>query len=221
VAAKKQETKADKADKPKRGKAAPRAEEPAAKSTLVPRLKQRYQQEVLPQLAAKLGRTNRHSLPRLVKIVINMGVGVAVTEKKYLEEAQAALTQIAGQKAVITKARQSISGFKLREGQAIGCKVTLRGDRMWEFLDRLISLALPRVRDFRGLNPNGFDGRGNYSLGLSEQLVFPELNPDKFTRPQGMNITLVFSTDSNDESREALRLLGLPFRTEQRSMGAA
>ena len=123
-----------------------------------------------------------------------------------------ALAQITGQKPVVTKARQSIAGFKLRERMAIGCKVTLRGVRMYEFLDRLISLALPRVRDFRGLNPNAFDGHGNYSLGLSEQLVFPELNPDKFTRPQGMNVTMVTSTDSNDEARELLQALGMPMR---------
>lgn len=220
MAAKKQEAKPEKPEKVKKGKVGA-AEEPAPKSTLVPRLKERYRNEVLPELIKKFGRSNPMSLPRLEKVVINMGVGVAVSEKKFLEEAQAALTQIAGQKAVVTKARQSISGFKLRQDQAIGCKVTLRGNRMWEFLDRLISLALPRVRDFRGLNPDAFDGHGNYSLGLSEQLVFPELNPDKYTRPQGMNIAIVFSTDSNDESREALRLLGIPFRTEQRRAGAA
>lgn len=210
--------KAEKADKPKKTKG---GNEPVSASTAVPRLKQKYLQEVLPALAEKFGRTNVLSLPHLEKISVNMGVGAAITEKKYLEEAQAALTQICGQKAIITKARQSIAGFKLREDQPIGCKVTLRGNRMWEFLDRLVSLALPRVRDFRGVNPNAFDGHGNYSIGLSEQLVFPELNPDKYTRQQGMNITLVFSTNSNDESREALRLLGLPFRTADQSAGAA
>lgn len=204
-------------DKPAKGQDGAAA--PA--SQVVPRLRERFHNEVLPELAKKFGRTNPMSLPRLEKIVVNMGVGIAITDKKYIEEAQSALTQIAGQKAVITKARKSIAGFKLRENQAIGCKVTLRGSRMWEFLDRLISLALPRVRDFRGLNPNAFDGHGNYSIGLSEQLVFPELNPDKYTRTQGMNITLVFSTDSDDESREALRLLGVPFRTDQRTAGAA
>jgi large subunit ribosomal protein L5 len=125
------------------------------------------------------------------------------------------MTQIAGQKPVVTRARQSVAGFRLREGMSIGCMVTLRSQRMYEFLDRLISLALPRVRDFRGLNPNGFDGHGNYSLGLSEQLVFPELNPDKFTRPQGMNITIVTSTDSDAEARELLRGMGMPFRVDQ------
>jgi len=177
-----------------------------------PRLQERYQREVLPELAAALGRTNRLSLPRLRKIVINMGVGKATQDKKHIEEAVDAMRTIAGQKPVVTKARQSVAGFKLREGMAIGCKVTLRGKRMYEFLDRLISLALPRVRDFRGLDPNGFDGHGNYTLGLTEQLVFPELNPDKFSFTQGMNVTLVTSTSSNDEARELLRRLGMPLR---------
>ena len=181
----------------------------------IPRLLTRYQSEVLPALAKKIGRKNAHSLPKIQKVVINMGVGDATVEKKHLEEAIAAMTQIAGQKPLVTKARVSIANFKLREGMNIGCKTTLRGYRMYEFLDRLISLALPRVRDFRGLNPNGFDGRGNYSLGLSEQLVFPELNPDKFTKSQGMNITIVISGHSNDESRELLRLIGMPFKVEE------
>ncbi|HEX3658809.1 MAG TPA: 50S ribosomal protein L5 [Pirellulales bacterium] len=180
-----------------------------------PRLRERYFKELLPTLAQKLGRDNLHSLPRVQKVVINMGVGSAISEKKHMEDAMAALTQIAGQKAAVTRSRKSIANFKLREGQEIGCKVTLRGSRMYEFLDRLISLALPRVRDFRGLNPNAFDGQGNYSLGLSEQLVFPELNPDKFTRPQGMNVTIVISGTSNDDSRELLRGLGLPFKVPE------
>jgi large subunit ribosomal protein L5 len=178
-----------------------------------PRLRERYQNEILPALKKSLGRDNVMSLPRLQKLVINMGVGSAITEKKHIEEAVSALTQIAGQKAVITLSRKAIAGFKLRENQAIGCKVTLRGNRMYEFLDRLVSLALPRVRDFRGLNPDGFDGHGNYTLGLSEQLVFPELNPDKYTRPQGMHISLVTSTSSDDEARELLKGFGMPFRT--------
>ena len=185
----------------------------------IPRLKERYDKEILPALAEALGRSNRLSLPRLVKIVINMGVGSAISEKKHMEDAVSALTLIAGQKAAITRSRKSIANFRLREGQEIGCKVTLRGARMYEFLDRLISLALPRVRDFRGLSPTAFDGHGNYSLGLSEQLVFPELNPDKYTRPQGMNISLVISTNNNDESRELLKRFGLPFKTE--TAGAA
>jgi large subunit ribosomal protein L5 len=177
------------------------------------RLQERYQEKILPALGEHFGRTNRLSLPRLEKIVVNMGVGAATTEKKYMEEALDAMTQITGQKPVVTRARKSIAGFRLREGMSVGCMVTLRGRRMYEFLDRLISLALPRVRDFRGLNPNGFDGHGNYSLGLSEQLVFPELNPDKFTRTQGMNITMVTTTDKDDEARELLRQFGMPFRT--------
>jgi large subunit ribosomal protein L5 len=141
-----------------------------------------------------------------------MGVGKAAAEKKYLEEALDALRTIAGQKPVVTLARQSIAGFKLREGQAIGCKVTLRGRRMYEFLDRLVALALPRVRDFRGLDPDAFDGHGNYTLGLTEQLVFPELNPDKFSQTQGMTVTLVTNCGSNDEARELLRKFGVPLR---------
>jgi large subunit ribosomal protein L5 len=134
-------------------------------------------------------------------------------DKKYLEEALDVLTQITGQKPVVTSARRSIAGFRLREGMNIGCKVTLRGARMYEFMDRLISIVLPRVRDFRGLNPNSFDKRGNYNLGLSEQLVFPELNPDKYTKSQGMNITFVTNVDSDDEARELLREFGMPFKT--------
>jgi large subunit ribosomal protein L5 len=180
---------------------------------MIPRLLERYNDKILPSLQEKLGRSNRLSLPRLEKIVVNMGVGGAVNEKKYLEEAVDALSLIAGQKPVITRARKSIAGFRLRMGMSIGCKVTLRGRRMYEFLDRLISLALPRVRDFRGLSPNAFDGHGNYSLGLSEQLVFPELNPDRYSRPQGMNITLVVTGGHDDESRELLRGFGMPFRS--------
>jgi large subunit ribosomal protein L5 len=183
---------------------------------VAPRLWERYQNEIRAELAKKLGRDNIHALPRLEKIVVNMGVGSAISEKKHIEEAASALSQITGQKALITKSRKAIANFRLREGLAIGAKVTIRGQRMYEFLDRLISLALPRVRDFRGLNPKAFDGHGNYSLGLSEQLVFPELNPDKFLRPQGMNITLVIAgTKSDDESRELLRAFGMPFKVEE------
>lgn len=187
----------------------------AHRTNMPPRLLERYEQQVLPSLKERLGRDNRHSLPRLQKIVINMGVGSAITEKKHLEEAVSALTQISGQKPSITRSRKSIANFKLREGMEIGVKVTLRGARMYEFLDRLIAVALPRVRDFRGLSPTAFDGHGNYSLGLSEQLVFPEINPDKYSRVQGMNVTFVTSTDSNDEARELLRGLGLPFKVEE------
>jgi len=179
---------------------------------MAPRLLEKYEQEILPALGEKLGRTNRLSLPKLEKIVVNMGVGSAINEKKHLEEAVDAMTQISGQKPIITLSRKSIAGFRLREGMAIGCKVTLRGKRMYEFLDRLVSLVLPRVRDFRGLKPNAFDGNGNYSLGLTELLVFPELNPDKFSHAQGMNVTLVTSTDDNDEARELLVQLGMPLQ---------
>ncbi len=204
-------------------KKAPEAESQGASSgpAVPPRLRTRYEQEVLPALAKSLQRKNRLSLPKMQKIVVNMGVGAAISEKKHLEEAVSAITQITGQKPLVTKSRVAISGFKLRENMDIGCKVTLRGNRMYEFLDRLISLALPRVRDFRGLNPNAFDGHGNYSLGLSEQLVFPELNPDKYTRVQGMNVTIVTSTDSNDEARELLRGMGLPFKQEEKKEGKA
>ncbi len=194
---------------------AKKKQEPAADATpqekVTPRLQERYFQEILPALKEKLGRDNVLSLPRLKKIIVNMGVGSAITEKKHIEESVESMSLITGQKPVVTHARKSIAGFKLREGQAIGCKVTLRRQRMYEFLDRLISLALPRVRDFRGINPNAFDGHGNYSLGLIEQLVFPELNPDKFLRVQGMNIAIVTNVDSDEEARELLTLLGMPF----------
>lgn len=186
-----------------------------------PRLLERYEKEIRPALAKQLGRSNPHALPRLVKIVINMGVGSAIAEKKNIEDASAALAQIAGQKPLVTKSRVAIANFRLREDMPIGVKVTLRGVRMYEFLDRLISLALPRVRDFRGLNPDAFDGHGNYSLGLSEQLVFPELNPDKFLRPQGMNVTVVISGNSNDESRALLRAFGMPFKADEKQGGKA
>ncbi len=181
---------------------------------MIPRLQQRYEQDILPALREKLGRANRLALPRLEKIVVNMGVGSAIQEKKHLEMAVDALAQITGQKPIITKSRRAIAGFRLRENLPIGCKVTLRRARMYEFLDRLIALALPRVRDFRGVHPQAFDGRGNYSLGLTEQLVFPELNPDKYPRVQGMNITIVTTARSDDEARELLRLFGLPFQQE-------
>jgi len=182
---------------------------------MTPRLQEKYENEILSALKESLGRTNRLQIPRLEKIVVNMGVGTAISEKKHLEESVEAMTQITGQKPIITLARKSIAGFKLREGSPIGCKTTLRRQRMYEFFDRLVSLALPRVRDFRGVSRKAFDGNGNYSLGLSEQLVFPELNPDKFIRVQGMNITFVTSTTSDDEAREMLALFGMPFRTEE------
>jgi len=180
----------------------------------IPRLQERYHKEIVPELTQQLGRTNPFSIPKLEKIVVSMGVSSSVTDKKLMEEAIGALAEITGQKPARCKAKKSVAAFRVREGMDLGAKVTLRGRRMYEFLDRLISLALPRVRDFRGLKPNAFDGNGNYSLGLNEQLVFPELNPDKYTRVQGMNIAFVCSSHSNDESRELLKRLGLPFQRE-------
>jgi len=176
------------------------------------RLQERYQKEIVPQLKKKLGRENLLSLPRLQKIVVNMGVGKALQDKSRMEQAADQLSQITGQKAQIRKAKKAVSGFRLRENNEIGCRVTLRGRRMYEFLDRLISIALPRIRDFRGVNPKSFDGHGNYSLGLSEQQVFPEIDPDKVTFVQGMDVTFVTSTKSDDEARELLRAFGMPFR---------
>jgi len=201
--------KGEKSGKKSKEEAAPA--EPAP----VPRLQVKYSQEVLPSLGEKFGRKNRLSLPRLDKIVVNMGVGAATQEKKHLETAAEAMGLITGQKPIITIARQAISAFKLREGMQIGCKVTLRGKKMYEFMDRLISIALPRVRDFRGVSRKAFDGNGSYSLGLGEQLVFPELNPDKFLRVQGMNITFVIKNSTDDESRELLAQMGMPFVTEE------
>ena len=179
------------------------------------RLKTLYNETILPELKTKFKRENPHSLPKLEKIIINMGVGSATQDKKELADANEAMGLIAGQKPVITKARKSIANFRLREGQAIGCKVTLRGDRMYEFMDRLVTLALPRVRDFRGISGKAFDGRGNYSLGLNEYGVFPELNPDKFTRRQGMNIVFVTTGDKDEEGKELLRMLGMPFKEDK------
>lgn len=187
-----------------------------ADEKVTPRLQEKYTKEILPAMKEKFGRTNPHSLPKLEKIVVNMGVGTAVSEKKHVDDAVASLTLITGQKPLITRARKSIANFKLREGMPIGAKVTLRGHRMYEFFDRLVSIAIPRVRDFRGLKDTGFDKSGNYSMGLTEQLVFPELNPDKFLRPQGLNITFVTNTDSDDESRDMLAMFGMPFKSQEK-----
>jgi len=178
------------------------------------RLQERYAKEIVPALAKKFGRQNRLSLPKLTKIVLNMGVGKALQDKERMKQAAEHLAQIAGQRPQVTKARMAVSGFRLREGNEIGCRVTLRGRRMYEFLDRLINVALPRIRDFRGVNPKSFDGHGNYSMGLTEQLVFPEIDPDKVTFTQGMDITFVTTTKNDDEARELLRLFGMPFRDE-------
>jgi large subunit ribosomal protein L5 len=182
---------------------------------IMARLLDRYRQDVLPVLGKELGTTNPHALPKLQKIVVSMGLGKSIGERKRLDEAIEHLTQITGQKPQITKARQAVSGFRLREGMEIGCRVTLRGKRMYEFLDRLITLALPRVRDFRGLNPKGFDGRGNYNMGLNEQLSFPEISPDKVNFTQGMNITMVTTANSDDEGRLLLKEMGMPFRKDE------
>jgi len=179
------------------------------------RLMERYQKEIVGKLGEKLGRTNVNSLPKLQKIVVNMGVGKALQDKNRMEQAAENLGQITGQKAQIRKARVAVSGFRLREGNEIGCRVTLRGRRMYEFLDRLISVALPRIRDFRGVNPKSFDGNGNYTMGLAEQMVFPEIDPDKATFTQGMDVTFVTSTRSDDEARELLRSFGMPFREDK------
>ena len=176
------------------------------------RLQEEYTKRIVPALRQKLGRENAHSLPKLEKVVISMGVGQAIQDRKRLEEAVQHLEQLSGQKPQICRSRKAVSSFRLRVGMEIGCRVTLRGQRMYEFVDRLITLALPRVRDFRGLNPDAFDGRGNYSLGLNEQLVFPEINADKVSHTQGMNITFVTSAKNNEEGEALLRDLGIPLR---------
>ena len=186
----------------------------AATTTEVPRVKRRYFEELRPQLKESLGLANVMQVPKLDKIVINMGVGGAVQQASLLENAVRDLTVISGQKPVITRAKKSIAGFKLREGNAIGCKVTLRGARMYEFLDRLISLAVPRIRDFRGLPPKAFDGRGNYTFGVTEQLIFPEIDYDKVDVTRGMDITIVTTARTDDEGRALLAALGFPFKRE-------
>jgi len=177
------------------------------------RLLEKYRSEIAPRLSEELGRSNVHSLPQIEKIVISMGVGRAMQDQKILDEAIEHLAQISGQKPSPRSARKSVANFKLREGVRIGACVTLRRHRMYEFLDRLINLVLPRVRDFRGINPKAFDGRGNYSLGLSEQVVFPEINADKVKNIQGMNIAIVTTAKTDDEARLLLKEFGMPFRT--------
>ena len=178
----------------------------------LPRLKARYREEVMPELREQFGYDNVMQTPGLVKIVVNMGVGEAARDSKLIEGAIRDLTAITGQKPQVTKARKSIAQFKLREGMPIGCHVTLRGDRMWEFLDRLLSTALPRIRDFRGLNPGQFDGNGNYTFGLTEQVMFHEIDQDKVDRSRGMDITVVTTATTDEEGRALLRRLGFPFR---------
>jgi large subunit ribosomal protein L5 len=177
-----------------------------------PRLRARYDEEIKTRLKEQLGLANPMEVPRLTKIVVNVGVGKATQQASLLEGAVADLRQITGQKPLVTKATKSIAGFKLREGNAIGVKVTLRGDRMWEFFDRLITLAIPRIRDFRGLDPDGFDGSGNYNFGVTEQLIFPEIDYDKVDTVRGMNITIVTTARTNDEGKALLDAFNFPFR---------
>jgi len=192
---------------------------PAAAAALdpnyVPRLQQKYAQDVLPALKKSLGRENLHALPRLQKIVVNMGVGEAVGDRKAIESAFDELSLITGQKPRLNKARKSIAGFKVREGMPVGASVTMRGNRMWEFFDRLLAVAIPRIRDFRGLNPRAFDGRGNYSFGVTEQLIFPEIEYDKIDKLRGMEVTIVTTAKNDDQARVMLQLLGMPFSKKE------
>jgi len=187
----------------------------------VSRLKADYDERIVKAMTDKFGYKNRLEVPHLEKIVINMGVGEATQDKKRVEAAAAEMEQIAGQKPVITKAKKSIAQFKLREGMPIGVKVTLRRERMYEFLDRLVTIALPRVRDFRGLNPKSFDGRGNYAMGLKEQIVFPEINYDQIDRVRGMDIIVTTTAKTDEEARELLRLFNFPFPREEEEKQAA
>jgi large subunit ribosomal protein L5 len=220
---KEKKAKPEKADKPAKaaggegkGKGKPDAAPPAAEAVKHPPIKSRiyekYKDEIVPALSQRFGRKNALSLPKLQKIVLNMGVGKALQDKNRMEQAVADLGMIAGQRPQVTKSRIAVSGFRLRENSEIGCRVTLRGRRMYEFLDRLIAVALPRIRDFRGINPNSFDGHGNYSFGVSEQMIFPEIEADKVNFTQGMDITFVTSTSNDDEARELLKSFGMPFR---------
>jgi large subunit ribosomal protein L5 len=210
--------KVEKAEAPKPEKV---AEKPAKKpADYKPRLKADYEQTIVPAMIERFGYKNRLEVPRLDKIVINMGVGEATQDKKRVETAAAEMQAIAGQKPVITKAKKSIAQFKLREGMPIGCKVTLRRDRMYEFLDRLVTVALPRVRDFRGLNPRSFDGRGNYALGLKEQIIFPEINYDQIDTVRGMDVIVTTTAKTDEEARELLRLFNFPFPAEEQRQAA-
>src|SRR5215213_7765874 len=203
----------------------PKPEKVAAKPAMkpkgyTPRLKSDYEDRIVKAMTERFGYKNRLEVPRLEKIVINMGVGEATQDKKKVETAAAEMLQIAGQKPVITKAKKSIAQFKLREGMPIGCKVTLRRDRMYEFLDRLVTIALPRVRDFRGLNPKSFDGRGNYALGLKEQIIFPEINYDQIDKVRGMDVIITTTAKTDEEARELLRLFNFPFPAEEQRQAA-
>ncbi len=193
----------------------------ASKEAALPRLRRDYDDRIAKAMTEKFGYKNRLEVPRLEKIVINMGVGEATQDKKKVETAAAEMQAIAGQRPVITKAKKSIAQFKLREGMPIGVKVTLRRERMYEFLDRLVTIALPRVRDFRGLNPRSFDGRGNYAMGLKEQIVFPEINYDRIEKVRGMDIIITTTAKTDDEARELLRLFNFPFPAEEEAKQAA
>ena len=175
-------------------------------------MKEQYKQEVIAALQNTFGYKNVMEVPRIEKITLNMGVGEAVGDKKLIESALADLERLAGQKPVVTKARKSVAGFKIREGWPIGCKVTLRGERMWDFFDRLVHISIPRIRDFRGLNPKSFDGRGNYSMGVREQIIFPEIDYDKVDKIRGLDITITTSARTDDEGRELLKAFGFPFK---------
>lgn len=181
---------------------------------MIPRLKTKYLDEVAPQLRDQLSLANPMEVPRLSKIVVNMGVGEAVTDKKQVDQAMDELALITGQKPRLNKSRKSIAGFKIREGMPLGTSVTLRGDRMWEFFDRLLAVAIPRIRDFRGLNPKAFDGRGNYSFGVTEQLIFPEIDFDQVTNTRGMDITICTTARTDDEAKALLEAFGFPFRKQ-------
>ena len=182
----------------------------------VPRLKQRYEEELREELKAELGLSSIMEVPRVTKITLNMGVGEAKTDAKQLDQAMDELTTIAGQRAQVRRATKSIASFKLREGMPVGTRVTLRGDRMWEFLDRMVSVALPRIRDFRGLSPDSFDGRGNYSLGIREQIIFPEIDYDSISQVRGLDVAITTSARNDDEARALLRALGMPLAAERR-----
>ena len=209
--------KVEEAEAPKPAKVAKSVKAPKG---YTPRLKTDYEDRIVKAMTEKFGYKNRLEVPRLEKIVINMGVGEATQDKKRVETAAAEMQQIAGQKPVITKAKKSIAQFKLREGMPIGCKVTLRRDRMYEFLDRLVTIALPRVRDFRGLNPKSFDGRGNYALGLKEQIIFPEINYDQIDKVRGMDVIVTTTAKTDEEARELLRLFNFPFPAEEQRQAA-
>ena len=185
----------------------------------MPRLKARYRSELERRLKDELALGNIMQVPRPLKVVVNMGIGEAIREARLLDGAVRDLTQITGQKPLVTRARRSIAAFKLREGVPIGAKVTLRGDRMWEFYDRLVSVAIPRIRDFRGLNPRSLDGRGNYTFGITEQLIFPEIDYDKIDTVRGMDITIVTTGSTDDQGRALLRALGFPFRRDEQNQG--